>query len=143
MGDGSRPNFEEETYFECLCRLSVRALGRPNRLNTTVPRALLIFGRSYRRRSLPRRRRSEKTAASHRRRHWPYRRRTCSRGSRCKRSDRKRLRRAIDEGTCHVAEESCSRRCRCKRRARKRLRRMHSPAQPRRPSRRATHVSNI
>ena len=43
-GGGSRPNFEEKSYFDCFCRLSVRALGRPNRLNTTVPRAALIFG---------------------------------------------------------------------------------------------------
>ena len=44
VGGGSRPNFEEKSYFGCFCRLSVRALGRPNRLNTIVPRALLIFG---------------------------------------------------------------------------------------------------
>ena len=35
---GSRPNFKQKLFFAYFCRLSVRALGRPNRLEPTVPR---------------------------------------------------------------------------------------------------------
>ena len=43
VGGGSRPNFHGKSYFDCFCRLSMRALGRPDRLTSTVPRAALIF----------------------------------------------------------------------------------------------------
>ena len=42
-GDGSHPNFVENVNYPINCRLSVRALGRPTRLNPTVPRLRLTF----------------------------------------------------------------------------------------------------
>ena len=47
MGDGSRPNFGEHDGFLIKCRLSVRALGRPTRLNPTVSRLRLSFSIVY------------------------------------------------------------------------------------------------
>ena len=41
VGGGCRPNFIQKLCFACFCRLPVRALGRPNGLNPTVPRVPL------------------------------------------------------------------------------------------------------
>ena len=39
VGGGSHPNFIQKLFFAYFCQLSVRALGHPNGLNPTVPRA--------------------------------------------------------------------------------------------------------
>ena len=43
VGGGCHPNFIQKLCFAYFCRLSVRALGRPTRLNPTVPRLRLQF----------------------------------------------------------------------------------------------------